>query len=896
MKTKTLKTNWTKGEVSPLMFGRVDTEAYSNGAAAVSNMIVKQQGGLWSRPGTKFIGEVKYSTRKTIIREFEFSDVQAYILEIGYQYIRIWYDGGFVETTPGSGTPLEIVTPYQEADLDSLHFAQSADILFVVHSNYAPMKIERLGANNWTIAQVVTSDGPYLSQPQTSTCRFNFLADSCLLMSPNPIFTVTTGQKAITGIASSGNAIQLTVPAHGYSNGTSICVAQVGGCLEANGRWSVSAATTNTLVLHNTAEQIDSFFVNAWTSGGYVSLDPATPLWTEYLKEGIWNLVRLTQVVSTTVSWGEHVQPVFALPTGVSVIAASGTLTSDHAGTFSTSCVGKYVRITDNSWWKITGFVTDDSVTATSITVIQYTPPNNSNVSISNRLITYRVISDTAIFASTDTGRLLRFNINGTQLPGSIYSYVLSTVVVASLTDRFPLNASDTSRVANNGTCDTWRIGAWSATTGWPRTVVFHQQRLTFGGSTAEPQTLWFSCSADYYNFAPTQLDSTIQDNNGITYTLVSAKANPIQWLLTGPVLLIGTLGGEWKVNASSAIDAPITPTNILIKPQTEHGTMQGSTAYRIGYAYLFLQRAGRKVIELTYNFQLDSYTGQNLCVVSEHILRQGVQGIHLTHQQEPNNLLWVVLADGTMACLTYEKEQQVTAWHRHSLGGGGLVEWSAAIPSADGTEDLLYLLVNRTINGVTKRYIEMMTPDFFASNPQDKNTNMFYVDCGQIYSGSPTTTISGLNYLQGQTVVAVADGNAVAPQTVTAGGQITLPVAASNVIVGLSYTALVKNLPLDFQSRDGGSVVGRPKRIDRLAVRVYQSIGFKHGVDLTNLDEVSFRDTTTAMNQSPDLFTGDKIVSLSNSYGLQGQYYLVQDNPYPLVILAVGPDVSVGS
>ena len=183
------------------------------------------------------------------------------------------------------------------------------------------------------------------------------------------------------------------------------------------------------------------------------------------------------------------------------------------------------------------------------------------------------------------------------------------------------------------------------------------------------------------------------------------------------------------------------------------------------------------------------------------------------------------------------------------------------------------------------------MMPDFFPATVQDK-ANMWFLDCASQYSGAPAITISGLGYLEAQTVDIVADGSYVAGLTVT-GGSITLPKAASLVTIGLGYSSIMEVMPIDM-STQGGTAQGKVKRPDRTAIRLFASLGVQYGSDLTKMDELSFTDSTSIMDQSPDFYTGDKIVSMPISYGLTGQFFLQQTKPYPLTILAIMPDVSI--
>lgn len=164
---KFIQSSFTAGEVSPRMAARVDFAKYKNGVTTMQNYLPLAHGGADSRAGSRMVAETKDSTKTSILVPFEFSTVQAYILEFGNLYIRFFKDGGRIESPPG--TPVEIVSPYAEADLGALKFAQSADTLYIVHRSYAPRKLTRTSHTAWTLSTVTFIDGPYLDENTDAT-------------------------------------------------------------------------------------------------------------------------------------------------------------------------------------------------------------------------------------------------------------------------------------------------------------------------------------------------------------------------------------------------------------------------------------------------------------------------------------------------------------------------------------------------------------------------------------------------------------------------------------------------------------------------------------------------------------------------------------------------------
>lgn len=351
--------------------------------------------------------------------------------------------------------------------------------------------------------------------------------------------------------------------------------------------------------------------------------------------------------------------------------------------------------------------------------------------------------------------------------------------------------------------------------------------------------------------------------------------------------LLIGTVGGEWMLRPSSQSQA-LTPTNVTAKRSTAFGSANVQ-AVRAGRASIYVQRAGRKVRELAYVYEVDGFRSPDMTVLSEHISEGGL--IYSDYQQEPWSIIWFVREDGQLIGMTYERDQDVIGWHRHILGGtfnGGdsVVESVACIPTPDGTADETWLIVKRDIDGTTRRFIEYITTKFNATT----TTNAFFVDCGLTYDSTPATTITGLDHLEGETVSILADG-ANHPDRTVSGGSITLNRLASVVHVGFSYDSNVQTLNIEAGAADGTSQ-GKTKRIHRVSIRLHKTLGLKFGPNADSLDAMTFRTSSDHTNSPPALFTGDKSINWNGYYETEGSMYFRQDQPLPFTLLGLFPQL----
>lgn len=420
-----------------------------------------------------------------------------------------------------------------------------------------------------------------------------------------------------------------------------------------------------------------------------------------------------------------------------------------------------------------------------------------------------------------------------------------------------------------------WSEAAFSAVRGYPRTVTFYQQRLVFGGTTNQPNTIWASKVDDFENF---QIGT--KEDDAVSFTIASNEGNRINWLFAQRGLIVGTSGDEWTVSGATDSE-PFNATNITAKRQASFGSKY-MRAVLLNDVLLFVQRRGRKVRELTYNFERDGWLAPDLTVLAEHVTQNEV--VELAFQQQPDAVLWCVRGDGQLIGMSYERDQEVVAWHRHTTDGE--FESAATVYGLNNNDDEVWFAVKRTINGQTKRYIERFKNDFRAVFDAEDKDDWWYLDCAGRYEGAPANVITGLGYLEGKTVSVLADG-AVQPSAVVSSGQITLSTAASKVLVGLPYTSLIQPMKFDFQTQVGPTR-GLNKRINRMTVSLYKSLGGEASTDGTEWLWLYPRDFDDPMDASPPVFSGDTEVVLSGNYSQNADVYLRQNLPYPFTVRAL--------
>ena len=409
----------------------------------------------------------------------------------------------------------------------------------------------------------------------------------------------------------------------------------------------------------------------------------------------------------------------------------------------------------------------------------------------------------------------------------------------------------------------------------YPATVTLFQQRLIVAGASETPETMLASRIGEYENFTRSRI---LRADDRIELDVTGQGIARINAMLQLRELLLFTTSGEFAV---SGPDDTLTATNPI---QTRYG-YSGSIGVQpliVDDTALFVDGTGRQVRDLRYAFEQDGYAGNDLTIFASHYFEDD-QIAGWAFARNPYSVVWCYLASGKLLSLTYKREHQVWAWTEHDVGGA--VESVAVVREA--TYDALYLIVRREIGGVTRRFVERMDDRRFT-----KAEDAYFVDCGITYRGAPATTITGLDHLEGEAVIALADGNVVEGLTVT-GGAVELGRAASVVHVGLPFTSEIETLPPAVDLQDAGAARGRPHKVSKLRIQMERTRGIEAGPES--------RETTVLVQTAVDLAkpieleTGMVTLTLRPEWNRDGTVRVVQKHPLPMTILGLSPELTIG-
>jgi hypothetical protein len=414
---------------------------------------------------------------------------------------------------------------------------------------------------------------------------------------------------------------------------------------------------------------------------------------------------------------------------------------------------------------------------------------------------------------------------------------------------------------------DDWYEGAWSDAQGYPKDCKFYEQRLYFVSTTFKPLTVWGSEVGNYENYKV-----GTDDSDPVSFTLGSSQLDAIQWIYPANGLVLGTGAGPFIMSSGSSGES-ITPTSVFAKLQNENGVSSVSPI-RIGPFVCYVEGSGEQLGQFSYSLDYDSFETENLSYLCDHILKSGVK--YMSLQKYPYNIVWLVLNNGSLVTMTRDIKNQVKGFTRQVFPGDALVESVAVIPN--GSEDQVWIVVKRYINGVWEKYVEYFSAHSFLQDTAN------FMQSSIIYSGFLRSSFTNLYHLEGATVQVLVDG-AVHPDVTVTNGSVILNWEGQNVIIGLGYTTTIKTMDLEM----GDGKTGRMTHISEVMVRFHKTLGCKVGDGVT-MDIIPFRAWGDNFNEATQLFTGDKIVEFPSGHNTNKYIVVTQEQPLPLRILGLFP------
>ena len=900
---KVTQAGYIGGELSPTMMGRIDDSKYQMGLAVCRNFVCLPQGPVQNRAGFAFVRETKYSDRPCRLIAFRYSSSQTMVLEVGDKYIRFHTEE---QTLLGDdGLPYEVVTPYAAEDVFGIHYTQSADIITFVHPSYAPAELKRYSALDWRLENIefgAPLDAPTgLEGTYTCAAKSDVVTDAMKTLYTIK-YVVTAVRETNAGIEESEASEPCSVVGNLYLDASKIELTWTekagadryrvyktySGIYGYIGETETASFTDSNIEAENdkTPPRYDDPFYQQGgiksitvTNGGSGYLGPRR---VTGIKPGTFQVYFAPNGDNTVWTYSNSLPPYPDSSYGISVYSGANMANPwDLQNVAVTSSTGTGAKIS---------FVFEEHVQSNGHRYVE--------------VIGYKVESGGSGYSPDD--RWKGSVVRGSHLRhGIAWNYPITTEPVkpeVRITDPTGSGAEAVAAIDENGVITEIRVlksgagytnptvtilengtGGSGATataevgqTGdYPGAVSYFQQRRIFAGSYSRPQFVWMTRPGTEYDMSYTLPQ---QDDNRIKFRVATNEASRIRHVVPLQSLILLTESAEFRV--ATANDDALTPTSVDVRAQAYIGASDVQPLL-VNSTCVYAAERGGHIRELGYQYQAGGFVTGDMSLRADHLF-VNKEIVDLAYAKAPVPIVWAVNSAGQLLGCTYIPEQNVAAWHRHDTVNGSF-ESVACV--SEGIEDSLYAVVRRIINNKEVRYIERMRSREFTNL-----ASCFFVDCGAVYEGDATDTVSGLAFLEGETVAILADGK-VMPQQKVENGKISLPIKAGRIVIGLPIEADMQTLPVVLQDRSGGAGRGLRKNVSHVWVRVYQSSGMAAGPAVDQLSDYASR-TTEPYGTPPDVITGERPLLTAAKWSDGGQIWVRQRYPLPLTVCATTVEV----
>jgi len=409
----------------------------------------------------------------------------------------------------------------------------------------------------------------------------------------------------------------------------------------------------------------------------------------------------------------------------------------------------------------------------------------------------------------------------------------------------------------------------------YPGAVTYFEQRRCFAGTNNKPQNFWATRAGTEANM---NYSIPSRDDDAITLRLTARQVSKIEHMIPLSDLLLLTTDGDFRIYTQNS--DIFSPTTVSARAQSYYGANKVQPVTP-GESAVYVRNQSSRVHEVAYDNVSYAFRSNDISLMAPHLF-DTYTIVDMALTRTPFPIVWVVRNDGVLLGVTYMPAQKVWAWHQHKTDGA--IESICGVP--EGSKDVLYLSIKRTINGTEKRYVERLD--------LQEETNLvdaFHVDSGLTYSGAATTSISGLNHLEGKTVNILADGNVHPPKTVTS-GVVELDFSASKVHIGLPIIADLTTLPLTLQTE--AFAQGQVKNINRVYLRVFNAGEVYAGPTKSKLTRYQDR-TDSEYGSIPALQSSELNIEVLPSWGSYGQVTVRNSDPTPMTVLSMVLEVALG-
>jgi len=875
-----LQSNFTAGEISPKLLGNVNLEKYRQGAETIENYIVMPQGGVTRRPGSFFIAETKdsslYQDKKVRLIPWEFSETDAYVIEAGNGYFRFFKNGGRIEV---AGTPVEITTPYTDAQLFDIDFSQAADVMYIVHGSHQIRKLSRLSDTSWTLTAVEFENGPY-SLPYTTTPG---------TMTPSGTtggITVTCSQPILSAawngirLFLNGGQVRITSNISTTQSNATVLATLTGVGADADwledsfsSRRGWPAAITffeQRLVLGGTTSEPNAIFASVSQAfEDFEQGSAADDAWSFTIASGKINAVQWLSSLRTLLI-GTRGDEFRLTGSGGPVTPTNGDLRlqSSHGS----------VRVRPVSMYSANVFVQKAAKRIRQLQYSQDTDVYNANdlTALADHItgsgvvqIDYQQEPQNVLWAVRDDGVLAGMTISQEFGVSAWHRHLTrgnfeSVAVIPSSDGTTDELWASVKRIKELDTPSLYSLFEFNETSGVLLTESVNER------------------TGRYIEMGPAQSMTPFDKGvigNGVNFHKrghIEAETEAFPPAGDFSVAFFLKLNTAWNSSSvgtqyciayqddDSRNDCRVNfnGVNVPGNPDTESGgaSLRGRLLFRVwqvGFGYRTIQSDSQAWTANVWYFVGCTYskTGGMRMYIAQ---MNDVTTVEQTDNYPGFN------RDGTPypRHLVLGSHAWTSDWGRAGQFLDGMMD-HLRIYSASLTKDQMDYLFRSV-----KRYVERFTYDTLS-------------DSSLKYEGVTAASVSGCGHLEGLNSDVFVDGGLQNRKVVSSSGVVTLDKPGKLVIIGLQYKSKIVPVRLEEYGPTGTSQ-GNPKSFSNLFVRLKDSMGMK-----INGKPLIFQTGAGPLDITPALFTGDKSI-LALGWSRDGKITIEQEDPLGSTVLAV--------
>lgn len=651
---------FTAGELTPWLAARFDLQAYQRGAAEITNFQILPYGGIQNRPGTSYV-QTLISAHVRLF-PFYYAEHDALLLEFFPGGMHVYKDGA--QMAGSDGQPFVLTTPWTTAEeLESLHFNQINDAVYVCCPTYPLVVLYRYKDTLWKCEEPTFESTPRETYAmQSGGLSVDFERGGLYAK-----LTLDGGEKKFDASMANTEVIlaDATMPSRTlFSNQTQAITAKETLDISVTGvmkdtTWYQTDADTS---MHYFYRCIRTYPVSAYNGSkklcdyphyfmpGIMRLDTNN---IPYEVEGDWELTTNGTWNGLWELWRSYdtpdIEPDFYL--------------------WNWTCIRTFSQsdYETRQNWAISG---SEPRPCRMVLVCRC----SSDASVLGAMVQFKILGGTReyriqITSVTDAtharGRVLQTYLG---LPVSFYTRQ-------------------------------WSFSAIGNRNGYPAFSAFFQGRLWLGGIPGLPTTL---LASEIDNFRAFRVGSN--DDSAMHLSMMDSDQSRICWICVTRELLVGTSDSEWVLISGNG--GALTSSSVSFRRQSSVGS-ECLPARQVEKTMIFVQRGGKRLREMSYRLEADGFSATDISMLAEHLFASGVK--EWCVQRGSNFNVWVLMHDSSVAVLTINQDQQVTAWQRVRFAGRKVMA-IAALQSTAGKDDDIWFVLQ--VESSQKIVLERMCED----------------------------------------------------------------------------------------------------------------------------------------------------------------------------------------